>query len=85
MRQLLLAGALSRCAAIVAGDFRLPSGEASDQNRLIDEVIGEAADEAGIPCLAGAPFGHIPDQWTLPLGAMAELDTEAQSLEIASR
>lgn len=82
MRQLLLSGALSRCAGLVAGDFRLPQGETSEQNRLVDEVIAEAAEEAGIPCLAGAPFGHIHDQWTIPLGATAELDTESMSLRV---
>lgn len=82
MRQLLLSGALSRCAGLVAGDFRLPQGETSEQNRLLDEVIAEAAAEAGIPCLAGAPFGHIHDQWTIPLGATAELDTESMSLRV---
>ena len=82
MRQLLLAGALSRCVAIVAGDFKPPASETNEQNRVLDEVIAEAAAEAGIPCLAGAPFGHIHDQWTIPLGATAELDTENLSLEI---
>ncbi|HEY0242369.1 MAG TPA: LD-carboxypeptidase [Gemmatimonadaceae bacterium] len=82
MRQLLLSGALSRCAGLVAGDFRPPQGETSEQNRLLDEVIAEAAEEAGIPCLAGAPFGHIHDQWTIPLGATAELDTESMSLRV---
>jgi muramoyltetrapeptide carboxypeptidase len=83
MRQLLLSGSLSRCVAIVAGDFRPPSGETGEQNRLLDEVIGEAAEEAGIPCLAGAPFGHIRDQWTMPLGANATLDTDSMSLRVA--
>ncbi len=84
MRQLLLSGALSKCAGIVAGDFRPPSGETNEQNRRIDDVIAEAADEAGLPCLAGAPFGHIGDQWTIPLGATAELDTTTMSLEVVS-
>jgi len=84
MRQLVLAGALSRCVAIVAGDFRPPANETNEQNRFLDEVLGEAAEEAGIPCIAGAPFGHIQDQWTIPLGAIAELDTDSKSLEIVS-
>jgi muramoyltetrapeptide carboxypeptidase len=84
MRQLLLAGALSRCAAIVAGDFRPPQGETGEQNRAIDDVLMEIADEAGIPCLAGAPFGHIHDQWTIPLGAQAVVDTDEMSLRIVS-
>lgn len=73
MQQLLLSGGLERCAGIVAGDFRRPEGEQEEDNRTIDEVIAEAADSAGIPCFAGAPFGHIGDQWTIPLGAFAEM------------
>ena len=84
MRQLLLGGALSRCVAVVAGDFRPPQGETREQNRAIDDVLMEVADEAGIPCLAGAPFGHIHDQWTLPLGAQAVVDTDEMSLRIVS-
>ncbi|HUQ20879.1 MAG TPA: LD-carboxypeptidase [Gemmatimonadaceae bacterium] len=82
LRQLILSGSLQRCAAIVAGDFRPPVGESRTDNRTLDEVLTEAADHAGIPCLAGAPFGHIPDQWTIPLGAIAELDTGLKSLRV---
>jgi muramoyltetrapeptide carboxypeptidase len=84
MRQLLLSGALSKCVGLVAGDFRPPASETNEQNRLLHDVIAEAAAEAGIPCFAGAPFGHIEDQWTIPIGATAELDAEAMSLEIVS-
>jgi muramoyltetrapeptide carboxypeptidase len=67
---------------MVAGDFRPPRGEEAKDNLPLDEVLGEAATRAGIPCLAGAPFGHISDQWTIPLGAIAELDTGARSLRV---
>jgi muramoyltetrapeptide carboxypeptidase len=82
LSQLLLAGALQRCAGIVGGDFKPPADEEKSYNRTIDEVLAEAADAAGVPCFAGAPFGHIPDQWTLPLGAMAELDTGELSVRV---
>jgi muramoyltetrapeptide carboxypeptidase len=83
MRQLLLSGALSQCVGIVAGDFRPPANETEMDNRTIDDVIGEAAEIAGIPCFTGAPFGHIPDQWTIPLGAQAVMDTDDCSLHVA--
>lgn len=82
LRQLVLSGALAQCAALVTGDFRPPPSESDLDNRTLDDVITEAADRAGIPCLAGAPFGHISDQWTIPLGAMAELDTSNLSLRV---
>ncbi|MBA2706256.1 MAG: LD-carboxypeptidase [Gemmatimonadaceae bacterium] len=82
MRQLLLAGALERSAGIVAGDFQPFPGELEMDDRSVDDVLKEAAAAAGIPCLSGAPFGHIADQWTIPLGAMAVLDTDARSVEV---
>jgi len=82
LRHLILAGALQQCVAMVAGDFRPPKGENSRDNRTLDDVLTEAAERAGIPCLAGAPFGHIADQWTIPLGGIAELDTDARSLRV---
>jgi len=84
LRQLMLAGALQQCAAIVAGDFRLPFNDVNAGNHTIDDVIGEAAANAGIPCLAGAPFGHIANQWTIPLGATAELDTAEKTLRVVA-
>ncbi|HEY3258237.1 MAG TPA: LD-carboxypeptidase [Gemmatimonadaceae bacterium] len=82
LRHLILAGALQQCVGLVAGDFRPPRDEKTKDNRNLDEVLAEAATRAGIPCLAGAPFGHIADQWTIPLGAIAELDTGARSLRV---
>jgi len=82
LTQLLLAGALQRCAAIVAGNFRPPRDEIALDNRTVNEVLLEAAEAAGIPCLGGAPIGHMADQWTIPLGAVAELDTAARTLRV---
>jgi muramoyltetrapeptide carboxypeptidase len=33
--------------------------------------------------MRGVPVGHITDQWTLPLGAHAELDADACTLHVA--
>jgi muramoyltetrapeptide carboxypeptidase len=82
LRHLILAGALQQCVALVAGDFRPPRDEKTKDNRTLDDVLAEAATRAGIPCLAGAPFGHIADQWTIPLGAIAELDTGTRSVRV---
>jgi len=30
----------------------------------------------------GFPVGHIDDQWTLPLGALASLDAERRTLTV---
>ncbi|HEU4565533.1 MAG TPA: LD-carboxypeptidase [Gemmatimonadaceae bacterium] len=81
LRHLMLSGALARVRAIVFGAFT-DRGEETEGTRPLDDVLREAADAAGVPCIAGAPVGHIDDQWTLPLGALAELDADRRTLTV---
>jgi muramoyltetrapeptide carboxypeptidase len=84
LRQLLLSGALAGCRAIVAGAFtEVPPCE--DASRTTDDVVGEIAEILEVPCLAGIPMGHVDDQWTLPLGAAAELDVDARRLAVTMK
>ena len=83
LRQLVLSGALSRVAGIAFGSFSDGTELGDASSRALDDVLREAADLAGVPALAGIPVGHIDDQWTLPLGAMAALDADHCSLHIA--
>lgn len=83
-QQLKLAGMLSGCRAIAFGDCTNCPEDAGGGGRPFDEVLGELAHSLGVPCLAGIPVGHIPDQWTIPLGAMATLDTAQRSLSVTS-
>jgi muramoyltetrapeptide carboxypeptidase len=82
LTQLRLAGVFAQIAGLVVGHFT----ECSPGNDLspsaLDLLIGEAADVAGVPALAGVPVGHIDDQWTIPLGAIAQLDAESQTLTV---
>ena len=85
LTQLRLGGQLARCRAIVFGQFAdIPtdSPEESLGARTLDDVLREVADAVGVPCIAGAPVGHVADQWTLPLGAEAELDADTVTLRI---
>ena len=86
-QQLKLAGVLNGCKAIVFGNCTScpeDAGGAEAGGRQFDEVLGELAHSLGVPCLAGIPVGHIADQWTIPLGAMAELDTPTRTLSVTS-
>ena len=84
LQQLRLTGTLSGCRAIAFGDFTHCPEDAGGGGRPLDDVLGELAHSLGIPCLAGIPVGHIPDQWTIPLGALATLDTRARLLTVTS-
>jgi muramoyltetrapeptide carboxypeptidase len=84
LTQLKLTGTLAGCRAIAFGDCTRCPEDAGGGGRSFDEVLGELAHSLGIPCLAGIPVGHIPDQWTIPMGAIATLDTRTRSLTVTS-
>ena len=72
LQQLRLAGALDGLRGILFGHCTECPGEA-DGARPLDAVLTEIADALEVPCVAGVPVGHIEQQWTLPLGATAEM------------
>jgi muramoyltetrapeptide carboxypeptidase len=85
LTQLRLAGALARCKGLVFGQFTDIPGDSPEESlgaRTLIDVLSEVAAALRIPCIAGAPVGHIADQWTLPLGADAEIDADAGTLRI---
>jgi muramoyltetrapeptide carboxypeptidase len=82
--QLRLSGALQRCAGIAFGAFT-NTGKADKSlggTRPLEDVLDEAARAAGVPAIAGVPVGHIDNQWSLPLGAQAELDADDKRLTV---
>jgi muramoyltetrapeptide carboxypeptidase len=46
------------------------------------EVCADRFGKLGIPVVAGFSFGHVPENATLPIGAMAELDAGAGTLTL---
>ena len=83
LHQLALSGAMNRLSGIAFGHFTDGTPASDITSRALDDVLLEAADRAGVPAVAGIPLGHIEDQWTIPLGAMAELDADSCSLHVA--
>jgi muramoyltetrapeptide carboxypeptidase len=57
--------------------------EAKDKNtqQLID-VVRDRLGDLKIPCVYGLSFGHIRDQFTLPVGIEAELDASNQTVTL---
>jgi len=83
LRQLALSGAFSKLAGIVYGRFTDGTDPADESSCQLSDILREAADLAGVPAISGAPVGHIDDQWTIPIGAMAELDADNCTLHVA--
>jgi muramoyltetrapeptide carboxypeptidase len=83
LQQLKLSGTLNGCNAIVFGECVKCPDDAGGGGRAFDTVLGEIADALDVPCMAGIPVGHIAEQWTIPLGAIGEVDTRTRSLTVA--
>lgn len=85
LTQLRLSGALHLVAGIAFGQFtEIPdeSENESRSDRTLIELLSEFAKRTTIPCLANIPVGHIADQWTVPLGSIAELDADSKTLSV---
>jgi muramoyltetrapeptide carboxypeptidase len=81
LAQLALSGGLARCSGIVFGRFtEIPPDTDADRSLPLERILQEVADRYRLPCVANAPFGHVDDQFTLPLGALAVLDADQRTL-----
>jgi muramoyltetrapeptide carboxypeptidase len=47
-----------------------------------DEVLETYLRPLGVPVAYGFPFGHIDDQWTLPLGVRARFDADTGEVDL---
>ena len=84
LQQLKLSGALNGCKAIAFGECVKCPDDAGGGGRPFDDVLGEVARELRVPCVAGIPIGHIDQQWTIPLGALATLEAATCTLTVTS-
>jgi len=82
LAQLRLAGVLERVAGVALGAFSDCPDEGCDGVPLQVAVLREYLEPLGVPVAAGFPFGHVADNWTLPLGVRARLDADAGTLAL---
>lgn len=80
LTQLWLAGKLQHAAGIAFGKFTKTDDNGNSFS--IEEIIRRRCGSLGIPVVSGLMIGHIADKTTVPIGAMAQLDGDAGSLEL---
>ena len=82
LAHLRMTGALGKLAGVAIGRFT-EMNQGGDGGALgFDEVLHTYLAPLGIPVAVGFPFGHIDDQWTLPIGVRAELDADNGTLSL---
>ena len=79
---LRLIGALDKLAGVAIGHFSRMRHTTFEGGLGLDEVLRTYFAPGNIPVAHGFPIGHVPEQWTLPIGVMAELDADATELSI---
>lgn len=82
--QLLQSTDLHKAAAIVHGIYKGCAQDDPDKQTLL-EVMEQTLGDLNIPQAYGLSFGHIDDQFTLPIGVYARVDTESGFLQLLER
>jgi muramoyltetrapeptide carboxypeptidase len=77
MTHLVLSGQLRRLSGLVVGEF-----EGCGDQSSITQLVGEILLALEIPLATGLPAGHGLKNLTLPIGLMAELDTNLMTLSV---
>jgi muramoyltetrapeptide carboxypeptidase len=82
MTQLDLSVGFNKAAAVMVGICE-ECGPAKDAVSLtLDQTLDIHLQPLKIPAVSGYSFGHIRNQFTIPVGVRARLDTEAQTLTL---
>ncbi|MEQ1824475.1 MAG: LD-carboxypeptidase [Pirellula sp.] len=80
LTQLWLAGKLQSCAAIVLGQFTETDDSTGSTN--VESVLKSRLASLNIPVLANFPVGHVKEKFTMPIGAMADVDSTNKRFSI---
>lgn len=79
---LRLAGALDQLAGVVIGQFTKCEPGDGYGVLTLDEVFDEYFLPLDVPVYRGAMIGHIKRKFTVPVGAMAEIDAGAGTIQL---
>ncbi len=83
LTQLALGGVLGRLKGVVFGQCSDcgPAG-ASFGGFTLSEVLQQHLEPLGVPAFQGGQFGHVANQYSLPLGIAAEMDATAGTIRL---
>ncbi len=83
LTQIGQAGILRRVAGVVFGQCtNCKPSDGSTSLFTLDEVLAQHLTPLGVPVYTGAMFGHIDNQFSLPVGCRAEIDADAGTIRL---
>jgi muramoyltetrapeptide carboxypeptidase len=80
--QLAHAGILQKQKAVLLGDFSAYKLSDYDNGYNFDAMLNFMRQHVAVPLLQGLQFGHTLDKLTLPVGAEANLHSDAQGFTL---
>lgn len=89
LTQMMQAGKFKNSAGIMMGIFR--KCEVKEESALTSksftlmEVLKDRFSSLKIPVVYGMSFGHVKDKFTIPFGALAELNADRQTFTLLER
>lgn len=82
MTQLKLSGVLGQVSGIVFGHFTGVKPNPGLGNFALMDILRQHCEPLGVPCYFGAMIGHVEQQSTVPVGAVAKMDASAGVLRL---
>ncbi len=83
LTQLALAGVLRRVAGVVFGQCtNCRASGPSYGGFTVSQVLRQHLQPLGVPAYQGALFGHVDDQFSIPVGVRAEIDATVGSIRL---
>ena len=83
LTQLALGGVLRRVAGVVFGQCTsCRASGPSYSGFTLSEVLQQHLAPLGVPAFQGAMFGHVANQFSLPVGARAEIDADSGTIRL---
>jgi len=82
MTQLDLSVGFDRAAAVMVGICDHCGPEHEDSSLTLDETLDIHLQPLPVPAVTGYSIGHIRNQFTIPMGIRATLDTERQTVTL---
>ena len=85
LTQLMQGKTFGKAAGIALGVFKGCDSVPDPKSFTLKEVIMDRIKPLGIPAVYGMTFGHIENNFTLPIGIKATLDTKKMTLQLLEK
>ncbi len=89
LTQMIQAGKFRNASGVMMGIFSKCEVKEKDpsftKTFTLMEVLQDRLSKLKIPVIYGMSFGHVKDKFTIPFGALAELDTDKQTFTILEK